>query len=126
MADHGIGDVTHEGAFHAPEAAAADHDHAGADVLGEVDYGLVPLLVKLQVGDGDVAPRLLDLSDLLVEYLLGLAPEILAPRLGVFVVDGGGKGAPDRHDVQPRAGALGEVHGYPGGEIGVRGSIGGQ
>ena len=126
VADHGVGDVAHEGASHTPEAAAADHDHASVDVFGEVDDRLVPLFVHLEVADRDVASRLFDLPDLLVEYFLGLAPEILAPRLGVFVVDGGGKGTPDGDDVKPRASTLGKVYGYPCREIRVRRAIGRQ
>ncbi len=83
VADDGVGDVAHEGAFHPAEPAASYNDQARADVLGEVDDGLVPAFVHLQVGDRDVAAGLLDLPDLLVEYLLGLAPEILARLFGV-------------------------------------------
>ena len=126
VTDHRIGDVAHKGAFHPAEPAAADNYHAGVDVLGEVYYRLVPLFIHLQVGDRDGAARLLDLADLFVEYLLGLAPEIFAPRLGVFVVDGGGERAPDREDVHPRAGALGEIYGYLSGQIRVRRTVGGQ
>ena len=126
VADHGIGDVAHEGAFHPAEAAAAHHYEAGVDVLGQVDDRLVPLFAHLKVRHRDGATGLLDLPDLLVEYLLGLAPEILAPRLGVFIIDRGRKGASDRDDVQPRAGGLGEVCRYPGREIRVRRPVGGQ
>ena len=126
VTDHRVGDVSHEGAFHPSEPAASDHYHAGVDVFGEVYYRLVPLFVHLQVGDRDRAARLLDHRDLAVEDLLGFTPEIFAPRLGVFVVDGGGKRTSDRDDVQPRAGALGEVYGYLGRQIRVRRTVGGQ
>jgi hypothetical protein len=99
MTDHRVGDVTHERAFHPAEPTAADHYHAGVDILGKVDYRLIPLFVHLQVSDRDGAAGLFDLPDLIVEYLLGLIPEIVAPRLGIFVVDGGRKRAPDRNDV---------------------------
>src|SRR5215212_9479364 len=89
VTDHRVGDVTHEGASHPTEPAAADHYHAGIDVLGEVYDRFVPLFIHLQVG----------YRDLSVEDLLGLAPEIFAPRLGVFVVDSGGKRTSDRDDV---------------------------
>ena len=107
VTDHRVGDVTHEGTFHPAEPAAADHYHAGVDVLGKVYYRLIPLFVHLQVGDRDGAASFLDLPDLFVEYLLGFPPEIVAPRLDVFVVDGGRECAPDRNDVQSRARALG-------------------
>ena len=112
VTDYRVGDVTHEGTSHPAEPSAADYYHAGVDVFGKVYYRLIPLFIQLQVGDHDGAARLLDLPDLFVEYLLGLAPEIFAPRLGVFVVDGGGERAPDRHDVQSRAGALDEIYRY--------------
>ena len=126
VTDHRVGDVAHEGAFHPAEPAAADHYHACVDILGEVYYRLVPLFIQLQVGDRDGAARLLDLPDLFVEYLLGLSAEIFAPRLGVFVVDGGGERAPDRDDVQPRAGALGKIYRYLSRQIRVRRTVGGQ
>ncbi len=126
VTDHRVGDVTHEGPFHPPEPAAADHYHAGVDVLGKVYYRLIPLFVHLQVGDRDGAARLLDLPDLLVEYLLGLPPEIVAPRFGIFVVDGGRECAPDRDDVQSRTCALGEIYRYLGRQIRVRRTVGGQ
>jgi hypothetical protein len=126
VTDHRVGDVTHEGASHPSEPAAADHYHAGVDVFGEVYDRLVPLFIHLQVGYRDGAAGLLDLRDLSVEDLLGLAPEIFAPRLGVFVVDGGGKRTSDRDDVQPRAGALGEIYGYLGRQISVRRTVCGQ
>src|SRR5918995_6587437 len=91
VTDHRVGDVTHEGASHPSEPAAADHYHTGVDFFGEVYDRLVPLFVHLQMGDRDLAARLLDLRDLVVEDLLRLPPEIFATRLGVFVVDGGGK-----------------------------------
>ena len=121
-----VGDVTHEGAFHPAEPPAADHYHAGVDVLGKVYYRLIPLFVHLQVGDRDGAASLLDLPDLFVEYLLGLPPEIFASRLGIFVVDGGRKRAPDRNDVQSRACALGEIYRYLSRQIRVRRTVGGQ
>ena len=121
-----VGDVTHEGAFHPAEPPAADHYHAGVDVLGKVYYRLIPLFVHLQVGDRDGAASLFDLPDLFVEYLLGLPPEIFAPHLGVFVVDGGGERASDRDDVQPRAGALGKVYRYPSRQVSVRRTVSGQ
>ena len=124
VTDHGIGDVAHEGASHPPKPAEAYHDHYGVDVLGEMDYGLVTLLVHLQVGDRDGASSLFDLPDLLVQDLLGLAPEIFAPHLGIFVVDGCREGASYSDDVEPRIGAPGEVYGHAGGEVGVRRSIG--
>jgi len=99
VTDHRVGDVSHEGASHPTEPAAADHYHAGIDVLGEVYDRFVPLFIHLQVGYRDRATRLLYLRDLSVEDLLGLAPEIFAPRLGVFVVDSGGKRTSDRDDV---------------------------
>jgi hypothetical protein len=126
VTDHRVGYVTHEGPSHPAEPAAADHYHAGIDVLGEVHYRLIPLFVHFQVGDRDRAAGVLDPRDLPVEDFLGLPPEILAPRLGVFVIDGGGKSASDRDDVQPRACALGEIHGYLGRQIRVRRTIGGQ
>ena len=42
VADHRVGDVPHEGTFHPAEPAAADHYHAGIDVLGKVYYRLIP------------------------------------------------------------------------------------
>ena len=121
-----VGDVTHEGAFHPAEPPTADHYHAGVDVLGKVYYRLIPLFIHLQVRDCDGAARLLDLPDLFVKYLLGLPPEIIAPRLGIFVVDGGRKRAPDRNDVQSRACALGEIYRYFSRQIRVRRTVGGQ
>ena len=100
VADHRVGDVTHEGTSHPAEPTAADHYHAGVDVLGKVHYRLIPLFIHLQVGDRDGAASLLDLPDLLVEYLLGLLPEIFTPSLGIFVVDGCRKCAPDCDDVK--------------------------
>ena len=64
--------------------------------------------------------------NLFVEYLLGLPPEIFAPSLGVFVVDGGGERAPDRDDVQSRGGALGEIYRYLSCLMRVRRTVGGQ
>ncbi len=110
VTDDRVGYVTHEGASHPAEPTAADHYHAGVDVLGKVHYRLIPLFVHLQVGDRDGAASLLDLPYLFVQYLLGFPPEIFVPSLGVFVVDGGGERAPDRDDVQTRARALGEVY----------------
>ena len=126
VTDDRVGDVTHERASHPAEPAAADHYHAGVDILGKVYYRLVPPFVHLQVGDRDSAARLLDLPDLFVEYLLGLPPEIFAPSLGVFVVDGGGERAPDRDHVQSRAGALGEIYRYLSCLMRVRRTVGGQ
>ncbi len=126
VTDHRVGDVTHEGTFHPAEPAAADHYKAGVDVLGKVYYRLVPSFVHLQVGDRDGAARLLDLPDLFVEYLLGLPPEIVAPRFGIFVVDGGRKRAPDRDDMQSRACALGEIYRYLSRQIRVRRTVGSQ
>ena len=126
MTDHRVGDVTHEGAFHPAEPAAADHYHTGVDVPSKVYYRLIPLFVHLQVGDRDGAASFLDLPDLFVEYLLGLFPEIVAPRLGVFVVDGSGERTPYRNDVQSRARALGEIYRYLSRQIGVRRTVGCQ
>jgi hypothetical protein len=84
------------------------------------------LFIHLQVRDSDGAARLLDLPDLFVEYLLGLFPEIVAPRFGIFVVDGGRKRAPDRNDVQSRACALGEIYRYLSRQIRVRRTVGSQ
>ena len=126
MTDHRVGDVTHEGTFHPAESAAADHYHAGVDVLGKVYYRLIPFFIHLQVGYRNRTASLLDLPDLFVEYLLGLTPEIIAPRLGIFVVDGGRKRAPDRNDVQSRACALGEIYRYLSRQIRVRRTVGSQ
>ena len=126
VTDDGIGDITHEGPFHPAEPAAADHYQTGVDVFGKVYYRLIPLFIHLQVGDRDSAACLLDLPDLLVEYLLGLPPEIVAPRLGIFVVDGGRKRAPDRDDVQSRACALDQIYSYLGRLMRVRRTVGGQ
>ena len=126
VTDDRVGYVTHEGAFHPAEPAAADHYHAGVDVLGEVYYRLIPLFVHLQVGYRDGAASIFDLPDLIVEYLLGLFPEIVAPRFGVFVVDGGGERAPDSDDVQSRVCALGEIYRYLSRQIRVRRTVGSQ
>src|SRR5215208_5216870 len=126
VTDDRVGDVTHEGAFHPAEPAAADHYHAGVDVLGKVHYRLIPFFIHLQMGYRNRTASLLDLPDLFVEYLLGLTPEIIAPRLGIFVVDGGRKRAPDRNDVQSRACALGEIYRYLSRQIGVRRTVGSQ
>jgi hypothetical protein len=121
-----VGDVTHEGTFHPAEPPAADHYHAGVDVLGKVHYRFIPFFIHLQVGYRNRTASLLDLPDLFVEYLLGLTPEIIAPRLGIFVVDGGRKRAPDRNDVQSRACALGEIYRYLSRQIRVRRTVGSQ
>ena len=126
VTDHRVGDVTHEGAFHPAEPAAADHYHAGVDVLGKVYYRFIPLFVHLQVGDRNGAASLLDLPDLYVEYLLGFPPEIVAPRFGIFVVDGARKRAPDGNDVQSRTCALGEIYRYLSRQIRVRRTVGSQ
>ena len=126
VTDYRVSDVTHEGAFHPAEPAAADHYHAGVDVLGKVHYRLIPIFIHLQVGYRNRTASLLDLPDLFVEYLLGLTPEIIAPRLGIFIVDGGRKRAPDRNDVQSRACALGEIYRYLSSQIGVRRTVGSQ
>jgi hypothetical protein len=126
VTDHRVGDVTHEGTFHPAEPAAADHYHAGVDVLAKVYYRLIPFFIHLQVGYRNRTASLLDLPDLFVEYLLGFLPEIIAPRLGIFVVDGGRKRAPYRNDVQSRACALGEIYRYLSRQIGVRRTIGSQ
>ena len=67
-----VGHVTHEGAFHPAEPAAADHYHACVYVLGKVYYRLIPLFVHLQVGYRDRTASFLYLPDLFVEYVLGL------------------------------------------------------
>jgi hypothetical protein len=126
VADHRVGDVPHEGALHPAEPAAADHYHAGIDVLGKVYYRLIPSFIHLQVGDRDGAASLFYLPDLFVEYLLGLPPEIVASRLCIFVVDRGRERAPDRNDVQSRACALNEVYRYLGRQIRVRRTVGSQ
>ena len=126
VTDHRVGDVTHEGAFHPAEPAAADHYHAGVDVLGKVYYRLIPLFVHLQVGYRNRTASLLDLPDLFVEYLLGFFPEIVAPRFGIFVVDGGRKRAPDRNDVQSLTCALGEIYRYLSRQSRVWRSVGSQ
>jgi hypothetical protein len=126
VADNGVGDVTHEGTSHPAEPAAADHYHAGVDVLGKVYYRLIPLFIHLQVGDRHGAAGLFYLPDLFVEYLLGLFLEIVAARLGIFVVDRGRKRAPDRNDVQPRVCALGEIYRYLGRQFRVRRTVGSQ
>ena len=61
VADHRVGDVTHEGTSHPAEPAAADHYHAGVDVLGKVYYRLIPIFIHLQVGDRDGAAGVFDL-----------------------------------------------------------------
>jgi hypothetical protein len=99
MTDDGIGDVAQEGPLQPSESAATHHDQAGADLLGQVDDRLVAAFAHPQVGDRDASPRLLDLPDLFVEYLLSLAPEIFARCFGVNVVDGRGERAPDCDDV---------------------------
>src|SRR5215212_5317005 len=126
MADDGIGDVAHEGSFHSPEPAAAYHYQAGPNILGQVDDRFVPPFVHLQVGDRDGTARLFDLPDLLVQYLLSLAPEVLTRRLGIDIVDGGRERASDRDDVESRVGALCEVDRRRGRQRRVRRSIGGQ
>jgi hypothetical protein len=126
VADHRVGDVTHEGASHPTEPAAADHYHAGVDILGKMHDRLIPLFIHLHVGDRHGATGLFYLPDLFVEYLLGLFPEIVAAGLGILVVDSGRKRAPDRNDVQSRARALGEIYRYLGRQIRVRRTVGSQ
>src|SRR5829696_8686375 len=111
MTHNRVGHVAHEGSPQPAEPPATHHDQVRTDVLGQVDYRLVPLLAKLEVGDGDGAARLLDLPNLFVEYLLGVAPDGLASRLGVgeeLVVDGLGERAPDDDDVEASPSALGQ------------------
>ena len=81
MADYGICDVAHQGPLQPAEPAAAYHYQAGADLLGQVDDSLVPSLAHPQMRYRNGATSLLDLPDLLVQYLLGLAPEVVTPRL---------------------------------------------
>ena len=109
VTNDGVGDVAKEGPLQSAESAAAHHDQVGADLLGQVDDRLVAAFVHLEVGDRDGAARRLDLPDLFVEYLLGLTPEVVVPRLDVDIVYRCGKRAPDRDDVEPRVGALREV-----------------
>src|SRR5215211_9303306 len=86
------------------------------------------MLAELEVSDDNVSARLLDLPDLLVQYLLVFAPEVLTPRLGlgVVLVNGLGERAPDDDDVELRPGALGKVDRSLGRKLCVRGTIGGQ
>src|SRR5215212_11284756 len=85
------------------------------------------MLAELEVSDGNVSARLLDLPDLLVQHLLSFAPEVLTPRLGlgVVLVDGLRERASD-DDVELRPGALGKVDRSLGRKLSVRGTIGGQ
>src|SRR5215211_6724826 len=128
VADDGVGDIAQEGTSQPAEPAAAYHDQVSADVLGQVDYGLVPPFAHLEVGDGDGPARLLDLSNLFVEYLLGLAPDLLAPRLGlgVVLVYDLGKRPPGHDDVEPGAGVLCQVDRLLGRQLRVRRTVGGQ
>jgi hypothetical protein len=126
VSDDRIGDVAHEGPFHSAEPAAAYHYQVDVYLLGEVDDRFVSPFAHPEVGDRDAATRLLDLPDLFVEYLLSLAPEVFAPRLGVNVVDGRRKRAPDRDDVEPRPDLLREVDRRPGGKLRVRRTVCGQ
>ena len=126
MADYGIGDVAQESPLQPAEPAAAYHYQAGADILGEVDDRLVSSFSHPQVGDRDGATRILDLPDLLVQYLLSLAPDLLPPHLGVDLVNCSIKGAPDRHDVEPRIGALRKVDRRHGRQLSVRRTVSGQ
>jgi hypothetical protein len=91
-----------------------------------VDDGFVASFSHPQMGDSDGATGLLDLPDLLVEYLLSLAFEIFTPRFTVDVVDGSIEGAPDRDDVELRASALREVDRRHGRQLSVRRTVGGQ
>ena len=88
VADHRVGDVPHEGALHPAEPAAADHYHAGIDVLGKVYYRLIPSFIHLQVGDRDGAASLFYLPDLFVEYLLGILFAHHLAQPGLEAVDG--------------------------------------
>src|SRR5215210_7297504 len=86
------------------------------------------MLAELEVSDGNVSARLLDLPDLLVQHLLSFAPEVLTPRLGlgVVLVDGLRERASDDDDVELRPAALGKVDRSLGRKLSVRGTIGGQ
>src|SRR5829696_8543524 len=97
MSDDGVGDITHEGTSEPAEPSAAYHYQTGADIFGQVNDRLVASLVHLQMSDSDGAACLFDLSNLLVQHLLGLASNGLAPclGLGIVIVDGLGERPPD-------------------------------
>jgi len=72
---------------------------------------LIPSLAHLEMPHSDGAARLLDLPHLFVKYILGVAPEGLAPcfGFGVRFIDGAWESASDYEDMEPRASTLGQV-----------------
>ena len=83
VTDDGIGDVAKEGLLRHAKPTAAYHYQVRADVLGKVDYRLVPSLAEFEMGNRDGTARLLDLPDLLVQELLSLLPDGFTPLLGL-------------------------------------------
>src|SRR5215203_1175211 len=78
------------------------------------------------MGDGAGAARLLDLSKPLVQYVLCLAPDGLAPRLSVSVelVEGRlRERTPDDDDMEASPGTFGKLDRLPLRLLGVRGSV---
>ena len=102
MSDDGVGDIPHEGSPEPAEPSAAYHYQTSADIFGQVYDRLVPSLAHLQMSDSYGTARLFDLSNLLVQHLLGLASNGLAPclGLGVVIVDSLGERPPDDNDME--------------------------
>ena len=69
VAHDGVRDAAHERPSEPSEPTASDHDLAGPDLVCPAYYGLVPPLPPTEVRPRDRASQLLDLANLLVEYL---------------------------------------------------------
>ena len=98
MAHNRVGDAANQCPSHTAQAPAPHHYEPGTQLLGQVDDGLIAAFSdpEPEVGFFDAASRLSDLSNLLVEHLLGFCPYrferllvgFVAQAAFVYVVNG--------------------------------------
>jgi hypothetical protein len=96
VADDGGGDASHQRPSY-PTEAPAPHDYKpGAQLLGQVDDGLIATFSHPKVGFFNTPSRLFELLHLLVEHLLSISPYrfhrlligFVAQAAFVYVVNG--------------------------------------
>ena len=133
VADDGGGDASHQRPSY-PTKAPAPHDYKpGAQLLGQVDNGLIATFSDPKVGFFHTPSRLFELSHLLVEHLLSISPYrferlligFVAQAAFVYVVNGIRVSQRYSDEVQLRVCSVGEVGCGAGGQLCLPRAVGG-